>query len=110
MDSSGSGYGTVAGFCEDGNEHSSFIKFLEIIDNLGNYKLRKNNSAAFSYFYSIKLVSAKFRKETSNVTGLLHFIWFEMCSTYITHESGLSFHVWAILFITGPMRYNIREL
>jgi hypothetical protein len=63
MDSSGSEYVPVARFCEDGNEHLSFIKFLEIMNNLGNYKLRKNNSAAFSYFMGLGYYRQNFIKK-----------------------------------------------
>jgi hypothetical protein len=42
LDPSGSGQGPVAGYCEDGNEHSGFMKRGEFLDQTSDYQLIKD--------------------------------------------------------------------
>jgi len=48
LDSSGLGYGLLAGCCEHGNEPSGCIICWEFLDDVTDYKLLKNDSAAWS--------------------------------------------------------------
>jgi hypothetical protein len=44
LDSAGSGWGSVAGYCEDSNELSGFIKGGEFLDRLSDHQLLKEDS------------------------------------------------------------------
>jgi hypothetical protein len=48
LDSTGAGYGPVAGSCEYGNEPSGSIKGGEFLDWLSDYELLKMDSAPWS--------------------------------------------------------------
>jgi hypothetical protein len=45
MDLTGSGYGPIAGFCEHGNEPSGYIKGWELLDQLSDCEVLKEEPA-----------------------------------------------------------------
>jgi hypothetical protein len=49
LDSSGSGYGPVAGCCENGNEPSGSIKGGEFLDSLSDCQLLNKDFALWSH-------------------------------------------------------------
>jgi hypothetical protein len=49
LDSSGSSWGPVAGFCKYGNEPSNSIEYGEFLDQLSDYPLLKKDFAVRSY-------------------------------------------------------------
>jgi hypothetical protein len=45
LDSTDSGYNSMADICEHGNEHLGRIRDEKLLDQLSNYQLRNKNSA-----------------------------------------------------------------
>jgi hypothetical protein len=59
MQSAGSVYGPVAGYCEHGNEPSVSIRDEEFFDQLSDYQLLKNYSAPWNNLICVLSLSER---------------------------------------------------